>query len=185
MFIYKEEPYGTIERIKEFIEENGLSKEEFADLVGVTARSVSRWFSGTPIRKNNLVAISEKMGCDVEFLQCVQDYPTKNSRIKIKLSTLSIADRYLPMIQKIMRTTSQHFSYQIGFSGDSNTIRDTFVEGDIRYHYEALSPNNDGEMYYIFTFSDGKEVKKSEAETNDFVRDIMKFLSYQVINLGS
>ena len=61
MHIYKEEAYGTIERIKELMTLQNLTQERFAALVDVSPRSVTRWFSGTPIRKKNLITICDKV----------------------------------------------------------------------------------------------------------------------------
>lgn len=183
--IIKEESYGTIERIKELMDNRGLTQQAFADLIGVNIRSVTRWFSGTPIRKSNLAIIAEKMECDLAFLECTQDYPSiRKTGHRIKLSKLSVTDRYLPVIQKMMSTTTQRFTYNIDFSGEPyDVVQETFVEGNIRYHYETLQSDYNGEMFYWVTFADGMKVRKTEAEMNDFVNDIMKFISYRVASL--
>lgn len=184
--IIKEEPYGTIERIKELMDKRGLTQQAFADLIGVNIRSVTRWFSGTPIRKSNLATIAEKMECDVEFLECTQDIAKKNpSGHTVKLSPVSITDRYLPMIQKIMITTTQRFTYNIGFTGESyEIVQGAFIENNVRYHYETLHSTGNGEMFYWVTLSDGSRIKKTETEMKDFVNDIMKFISYKISNLS-
>lgn len=184
--IIKEEPYGTIERIKELMDKKGLTQQAFADLIGVNIRSVTRWFSGTPIRKSNLATIAEKMECDIGFLECSQDLARKNhSGHTVKLSSISVTDRYLPLIQKLTSNTTQHFTYGIGFTGESyEIVEGAFIENNVRYYYETLHSTGDGEMFYWITLSDGSRIKKTEAEMKDFVNDIMKFISYKISNLS-
>ena len=186
MYIYKEEAYGTIERIKELMTLQNLTQEKFADLVGVSPRSVTRWFSGTPIRKKNLITIAEKLECDIAFLECTQEYPNKEHHTTIKLSEPPLTDKYLPLIQQLMSTTTHRFS--VAFTpetGMNKTIQGTFIKGTTRYHYETIEPTYTGEIRYIVSLPNGKTIEKSETEMHDFVSEIMKYISYQVSTLDT
>jgi hypothetical protein len=75
--------------------------------------------------------------------------------------------------------------YTIGFTGESyEIVQGAFIENNVRYHYETLLSTGSGEMFYWVTLSDGRRIKKTEEEMKDFVKDIMKFISYKISNLS-
>lgn len=186
MIIYKEEHFGTIERLRELIKERDYSVDRLARESGVSNRTIRRWLSGetTTYRSSNLKSIAEVLECDLTYLRCEQNTPRKCGR-KIKLSDLSIVDRYLPKIQDLAKTTTQRFTYTIETSDTSEHIFGTFVEGETRYYYEDItSDNNDTTMiYYQVSVNGSDPIKKSEAEMNDFVKGIMKYISFEIEQL--
>lgn len=185
MIIVNSEKFGTIERIREWVSENGLTQQDLADKIEVNLRSVNRWFNnGAIIRRNNLLRIAEVMDCDVEYLECKQGTPRRSAGSRIRLSDLSIVDRYLPRIQDLMKSTSQRFEYSIGIDGGSaEQITGSFVEGDRRYYYEALESDQSGALYYEIRINDGEPIRKSEEEITDFVKGIMKYISFEIEQL--
>lgn len=185
MIIYKEEHFGTIERLRELMKERDYSIDRLARESGVSNRTIRRWFSGetTAYRSSNLKSIAEVLECDLTYLKCEQNTPRKCYR-KIKLSDLSIVDRYLPKIQDLAKTTTQRFTYTIKTSGTSEPIFGTFVEGDTRYYYEDItSDNDDTTLVYQVSVNGSDPIKKSEAEMNDFVKGIMKYISFEIEQL--
>ena len=183
MIIYKEEHFGTIERIKEWISDNGLTQQDLADRAEVTLRTVGRWFNeGAVIRRNNLIRIAEVMDCDLEYLECKQGSPKKSGGHKIKVETLSMVDRYLPKIRDLMSTTKQRFSYTLDCeaSGSGEIIQGSFIDGETRYYYEDLAPDYTGETIYKIRINGSEEIRKTESEIEDLVKEIMRFVSYEI-----
>lgn len=184
MIIQKVEHFGTPERIKEWIEAEGITREAFAERLGVDDRSIRRWFSGTKIRRNNLIKIAEVMDCDIEYLECKQGTPRRSSEIRIRLSDLSIVDRYLPKIHDLVKSTSQCFEYSIGAeSGSVEQISGSFIEGDCRYYYEDYLPEYTGKLFYKISINGSEPIQKSEEEMTDFVKGIMKYISFEIEQL--
>lgn len=182
MNIIKVEKYGTLERIAELREKKKMSQKTLAKESGITERSISRWKDGAIIRRSNLERIAEALDCDVEFLECKQDYPRiSESGKRIVLSPVSIIDRYLPKICDLMKNTAQRFEYRIEIDGKSpKMIVGSYIEGDTRYEYETIAPDYSGEIRYVISINGGDPIKKTEKEIEDFINGIMKFISFQV-----
>lgn len=187
MLIIKSEKYGTTERIKEWLSQNKKTQEEFAESVGVDPRTVNRWFNGAQIRRNNLKKIADVMECDVEFLQCTQDIPKRKPGHKIKLSRENDFDniyKYLWRISELMNGTTKQFKINYDFKNKTYDVyEDTFIEGDTRYYYEAISPNYDGDVVYYISINGEKPIEKTEVEIKEFVKRIMKFISFEIEQL--
>lgn len=198
MNIIREEKFGTLERIEQWIIDEGLTQEEFEERTGVTNRTLRRWkkereerikkgiTKGVEISQNSLKKIAQAMQCDIEYLECKQNTPKKITAHHMKLSELSIVDRYLPKIQHLVETTSQNFTYSIGATSDSyETIIDSFIDGETRYYYEDIVPNCNSttSIYYQVSVNGADPVKKTEAEMNDFVKGIMKYISFEIEQL--
>ena len=184
MHIYKEETFGTIERLRELMKDRGYTQDRLAKEADIDVRSIRRWFAGSKIRKNNLSRVAEILDCDLAYLECTQDTPKKSKGTQIRLADLSIVDRYLPKIQELVKTTTQRFTYTIGTDGDtSDVIQGTFIDGAIRYYYEDLICNHDGAIYYEISVNGSDPVKRTPDEMADFVKGIMKYISFEVEQL--
>lgn len=60
----------TIETIKNELKRQKISQKEFANLIGKTERSVSRWLTGTqPIKPSQLLKIKEVLNLDAETFE--------------------------------------------------------------------------------------------------------------------
>lgn len=180
MNIYKTEKYGTLERIAELLENHGITQKDLADKTGISERSISRWKTGTPIRRSNLERIAEVLECDVEFLECTQDTPRKKTGSKMKLSVLP-TEKYLPKIQELIKTTTQRFEYSIEVSGNpAEMITGSYIEGDTRYYYETLAPTHEGDLVYKISVNGADPVEKTESEMMNFIKSVMKFISFEI-----
>ena len=187
MYISNGIPYGQIERIQELmtikIDENGkqgITQEKLASAIGVDKSNVNKWFKkGVKIRTKNLSKIAEYLNCDLEFLTCKQPYPRKTTtQIKIPINKTDI---YLHKLKDLMSTTNN--SFDINYNISSNTYdvyKGYIVENDIKYPYECISQNYDGEESYTFTTNKGDNIVLTVQETQDFVNDILKYISYRL-----
>ena len=189
MVIVKEEHFGTLERINEWIQENKLSQDRFAKLIEVNVSTVRRWNNnGMEIRRSNLQRIAEVMDCDIEYLECTQDYPRRSGRSggsRIKLPALSLVDKYLPKIQDLLATTTQRFTYEIDpeETGDYTIEEGSFIQGDTRYYYEDHLVGYTGEIFYKISINRSEPIRKSEAEIEAFVKSILKYVSFEIKQL--
>lgn len=184
MLIIKSEKYGTIERIKEWLSQNKITHEKFAEEIGVDSRSVTRWLNGTQIRQSNLKKIAEVMDCDVDFLKCTQNYPKKFKSHKIKLSNDDKFHKYLWRIRDLMSDTNEKMNFTINFKGETlETYVGTFIEGDTRYYFEDISPNYDSEIIYNVSINGEDPIEKTEEEIKAFVNRIIKFISFEIEQL--
>lgn len=185
MEIQREEHFGTVERIREWKENSGITWEQFADRVGVSYKGVKRWInkkSPTPIRAKNLAKIAEVMDCDIEYLECKQNSPRKK---KISLIPLSSVDRYLPKIQALMDSTAYRFTY--GFDpvrlSEGEEIEGSFIEGETKYHYTDYVFDYEGSIDYIISVNGSGPVRVSEAKMESFVRSVVKTISREIKQL--
>ena len=190
MEILREEHFGTIERIREWKNESGITWEQFADLVGVSYKGVKRWTNKkapTPIRAKNLAKIADVMDCDVEYLECKQNEPRRSAGHKITLSGLSRADRYLPKIQRLMAGTNYRFTYKYDLSetqGEAEEIEGSFIDGDTRYYYRDIERSSSiGSVNYMISVNGSEAVLISEDEMESFVNGVMKYISKEITNL--
>lgn len=188
MEIIREEHFGTIERIREWKNETGITWEQFADLVGVSYKGVKRWTNKkapTPIRSKNLAKIAEVMDCDVEYLECKQNFP-KRSAGKIPLIPLSSVDRYLPKIRALMSSTASRFDYKYDpmLTGQGEEIEGSFIEGETRCYYTDTVFNNEvSDLYYLVSVNGSEPIRVSEARIEAFVRRIMRMVSREIEDL--
>ncbi len=191
MHIYKQENYGQLERIKElmnnYIDSNGkkgITQEKLAFSIGVDKSNVNKWFNkGVSIRKSNLIKIANILDCDVEFLTCQQNCPRKSNPSKIKLSELSFTEKYLIKLEELVKSTTSRFSYRVGWEvADGEIYYDTFIDGETKYYYEDIS-SEFGNMYYEISINGSEYKKKTLEEMNDFVKSIMKYISYEINQL--
>lgn len=61
--------YNINVRITELLSESGITPEQFARDVGVSARTVSQWLNhATNISFNNLLKICARLNCSIDFL---------------------------------------------------------------------------------------------------------------------
>lgn len=186
MVIVKEEHFGTLERINEWIQENKLSQDRFAKLIEVNVSTVRRWNNnGMEIRRSNLQRIAEVMDCDIEYLECNQDYPKRAGGSKIKLPALSLVDKYLPKIQDLLATTTQRFTYVIDpeETGDYTIEEGSFIQGDTRYYYEDHLVNYTGEIFYKISINGSEPIRRSEAQVETFIKGILKYISFEIEQL--
>lgn len=185
MYIYKEEHFGTIERILEWQNQRNISTDDLAALFEVNERTIRRWKKGTPIRRSNLERIAQAMDVDLEYLECKQNTPKRGHGHKMKLfNDLSVGEKYLPRIADLVEKTPQRFT----FSGEYDTDRvevceDSFIDGDTRYYYEDAYPVYTGERYYNICINGGEPIRLECSEVDDFVNGIMKFVCYQIEQL--
>lgn len=180
MYIFREEHFGTIERIQELMQDKGYTQERLALETDINVRSIRRWKTGTKIRKSNLERIAFALNCDVEYLECTQNYPRKENQ-KIKLSVPSFTDRYLYKIQTLLESTNKHFIVRPVFDPVRyKVITDTFIDGETRYYYETTEAEEYRPLTYSISINGGEYFIKSKEEMDDFVKGIMKFISYQV-----
>lgn len=183
MLITKSEKYGTIERIKEWLSQNKITQEKFAEEIGVDPRTINRWFNGSQIRRSNLEKIADVMECDVEFLQCTQDQPRKSVGHKIKLYPDSFHER-LWRIKELMEDSDGKIVFQIKFKSNTYEVYEgTYIRGDTRYYFENVSPNYDGDIVYHVSINGGRPIEKTEEEIKDFVNRIIKFISFELEQL--
>lgn len=147
----------------------------------LTIRSLSRWISGeVKPTKQNLARTADVLNCDIEFLTCEQDYPRKSNSTKIKLSDLSLTEKYLRKLEELMKTTTSCFSFRIGWDIVGGEVySDTFVDGQTKYYYEDIKSEY-GKMYYEISVNGGEYKKKTPEEMDDFVKSIMKYISYEI-----
>ena len=190
MEILREEHFGTIERIREWKNESGITWEQFADLVGVSYKGVKRWTNKkapTPIRSKNLAKIAGVMNCDVEYLECKQNEPRRSTGHKITLSSLSRADRYLPKIQRLMAGTTYRFTYKYDLretTGEVQEIEGSFVDGETRYYYRDIERSSElRSINYLISVNGSEPVRISEDEMESFVNGVMKYISKEITNL--
>lgn len=190
MEILREEHFGTIERIREWKNESGITWEQFADLVGVSYKGVKRWTNKkapTPIRAKNLAKIADVMNCDVEYLECKQNEPRRSTGHKITLSSLSRADRYLPKIQRLMAGTTYRFTYKYDLretTGEVQEIEGSFVDGETRYYYRDIERSSElRSINYLISVNGSEPVRISEDEMESFVNGVMKYISKEITNL--
>ena len=185
MYIYQMEDFGTIDRIKEWIQEQPerITQEKFAEMIDVNSRNVRNWFNGTAsIRRKNLTKIAEVMDCDVEYLECKQNAPRRSTGVRIRLSDLSLSDRALDHVRSLYEATGRSLKISIvpGDAG-SEVVTDSFIDGDKRYYYEDL--DRAGEIRYKIQ-ADGREpVERSESEVEEFCKNVMKYLSFAIDDL--
>lgn len=186
MNIYKTEHFGTIERIEDLRQEKGYTQEQLAEKASIDVRSIRRWKSGTKIRKSNLSRIAKVLDCDLEYLECTQATP-RNGTHTIKLSMLSFTDRYLYKIQSLVQSTNKRFSVGINIGSESGKWKEvsgSFVDGDTRYYYEDVETDESGEISYTISINGGECITKTQAEMDEFVKDIMKFITYKIDQLN-
>ena len=190
MEILREEHFGTIERIREWKNESGITWEQFAALVGVSYKGVKRWTNKkapTPIRAKNLAKIADVMNCDVEYLECKQNEPRRSTGHKITLSGLSRADRYLPKIQRLMAGTNYRFTYKYDLSetqGEAEEIDGSFIDGETRYYYRDIERSSElRSINYLISVNGSEPVRISEDEMESFVNGVMKYISKEITNL--
>lgn len=190
MEILREEYFGTIERIREWKNESGITWEQFADLVGVSYKGVKRWTNKkapTPIRAKNLAKIADVMNCDIEYLECKQNEPRRSAGHKITLSGLSRADRYLPKIQRLMAGTNYRFTYKYDLretTGEVQEIEGSFIDGDTRYYYRDIERSSElRNINYLISVNGSEPVRISEDEMESFVNGVMKYISKEITNL--
>ncbi len=190
MEIVREEHFGTIERIREWKNESGITWEQFADLVGVSYKGVKRWTNKkapTPIRSKNLAKIAGVMNCDVEYLECKQNEPRRSAGHKIRLSSLSLADRYLPKIQALMEGTNYRFTYKYDLSetqGEAEEIEGSFIDGETKYYYRDIERSSSiGSVNYMISVNGSEEVRISEDEMEIFVKGVLKYISKEITDL--
>ena len=191
MYIYAEEEYGQLERIKElmaeFVDSNGkkgMTQEKLALAIDVDKGNVNKWFKkGVKIRRSNLEKIAEVLNCDVEFLTCEQNYPRKNNLPKILLSSVSYREKYLNFLKELLKTKSIRFDYSVGWDiTNSEIYTGTFVDGETRYYYEDIETEY-GEMYYNISIDGGEKKRKTPEEMDTFINSIVKFISYEINQL--
>lgn len=186
MEIQREEHFGTVERIREWKENSGITWEQFADRVGVSYKGVKRWInkkSPTPIRAKNLAKIAEVMDCDIEYLECKQNTPRRSSGHKIKLSELSTVERYLPRIQALLETTTARFTYKLDPEelAHGEEIEGSFIDGDTKYHYtDYVFDKEISEIYYQVSINGAEPVRVSEQRLETVVKSIMKRISKEI-----
>lgn len=187
MEILREEHFGTTDRIREWKTENGVTWEQFADLVGVSYKGVRRWLNKktpTPIRKKNLAKIAEVMDCDIEYLECKQSTPRKSS--KISLVPISTLDRYLPKIQALMEMTDTSFTYKYDpeLIVHGNEIEGFFIEGETKYYYlDYVFDNEISEIFYQVCINGSGPVRISEQRMKLFVVSILRKIAKEIENL--
>lgn len=191
MDIYKEVHFGTVERIREWKEnkkENGkyITWEQFAVLVGVSMKTVKRWFkknSPAPIKQKYFAKIAEVMDCDIEYLECKQNTPRRSSGHSIKLSELSTVERYLPRIQALLETTTARFTYKLDPEelAHGEEIEGSFIDGDTKYHYtDYVFDKEISEIYYQVSINGAEPVRVSEQRLETVVKSIMKRISKEI-----
>ena len=189
MNIYKEEYFGTAERIREWKTEREITWDNFAEQVGVSYKTVKRWFnkkSPAPIKKKYFEQIAEIMDCDIEYLECKQNYPRRSSNHKIKLSPVSLVDKYLPKVRDLMSTTKQRFNYEYDpeFTDHGEEIDGYFIEGEYKYYYtDYVFDNELTEMFYRVSVNGSEPVRLSEATLEAFVKRVMRTISKEVEDL--
>ncbi|MCD7802366.1 MAG: helix-turn-helix domain-containing protein [Clostridiales bacterium] len=185
MYIYKEEHFGTIERILEWQNQRNISTDDLAALFEVNERTIRRWKKGTPIRRSNLERIAQVMDVDLEYLECKQNTPRRRESHKMKLfDQLSAGEKYLPRIAKLVERTPQRFIFSGGYDLDNVEIIDgSFIDGDTRYYYEDAAPTYTGERYYNICINGSEPIRLECSEIDDFVNGIMKFICYQIEQL--
>lgn len=189
MNIYKEEYFGTAERIREWKTEREITWDNFAEQVGVSYKTVKRWFnkkSPAPIKKKYFEQIAEIMDCDIEYLECKQNYPRRSSNHKIKLSPVSLVDKYLPKVRDLMSTTKQRFNYEYDpeFTDHGEKIDGYFIDGEYKYYYEDYVFDNEvSEIFYRVSVNGSEPVRLSEATLEAFVKRVMRTISKEVEDL--
>lgn len=185
MVIVKEEHFGTLERINEWIQENKLSQDRFAKLIEVNVSTVRRWNNnGMEIRRSNLQRIAEVMDCDIEYLECTQDYPRRSKGSRMKVSHRNFTDKYLHKIQDLLSTTTKRFTYTLDFESEGGSIVEgSFIDGETRYFYEDYEPDYTGEVFYKISINGSEPIRKTEAEVETFVKGIMKYISFEIEQL--
>jgi transcriptional regulator with XRE-family HTH domain len=180
------EPFGTVERIREWKDQSGMTWEQFAEAVGVSYKGVRRWLdknNPTLIRKKNLERIAEVMDCDIEYLECKQNAPRRSNGHRIKLSELSMIERYLPRIQALLETTTARFTYKLDPEelAHGEEIEDSFIDGDTKYHYtDYVFDKEVSEIFYQVSINGAEPVRVSEQRLETIVRSIMKRISKEI-----
>ncbi len=193
MDIYKEERFGTVERIKEWFYEKkkteSMTLKDFSDRVDVNIRSVSRWFNDenpTKISHRHLADIAEVMNCDIEYLECKQNYPRRSMDHKNKLSPVSLVDKYLPKVRDLMSTTKQRFNYEYDpeLIAHGEEIDGYFIEGETKYHYkDHVFENEVSEIFYRVSVNGSEPIRLSEATLEAFIKRVMRTISKEVEDL--
>ena len=183
MQIIDTEPFGTVERIRDWKDQSGMTWEQFAEAVDVSYTGVRRWLNKnnpTPIRKKNLERIAEVMDCDIEYLECKQSWPRRSSGHRIKLSELSMVERYLPGIRALLETTTARFTYKLELS-HGKKIEDSFIDGETKYHYIDYDFDKEvSEIFYQVSINGAEPVRVSEQRLETMVKSIMKKISKEI-----
>ena len=69
-------------KIKELREENGISVQKLADIIGINPRTIFRWEANmSEITHGNLVALADFFGCTTDELLGRENYGTGNIEI--------------------------------------------------------------------------------------------------------
>ncbi len=189
MNIYKEEYFGTAERIRDWKTERKITWDNFAKQVDVSYKTVKRWFnkkSPAPIKKKYFEQIAEIMECDIEYLECKQNYPRRSMDHKIKLSPVSLVDKYLPKIRDLMSTTKQRFNYEYDpeLIDHGEEIDGYFIDGEYKYYYtDYVFDNEVSEIFYRVSVNGSEPIRLSEATLEAFVKRVMRTISKEVEDL--
>lgn len=192
MEIYKEEHFGTGERILELRTKKGLTQDELAGMVDtpmldperpLSSKTIRRWEKGVSSPKRRINKLAEALDCDVEYLECKQNTPRRSSGHKIKLSKLSMVERYLPKIQALLETTTARFTYKLDPEElvHGEEIEGSFIDGDTKYHYtDYVFDKEVLEIYYQVSINGAEPVRVSEQRLETIVRSIMKRISKEI-----
>lgn len=192
MEIYKEEHFGTGERILELRTRKGLTQDELAGMVDtpmldperpLSSKTIRRWEKGISSPKRRIEKLAEVLDCDVEYLECKQNVPRRSSGHKIKLSKLSMIERYLPKIRAILETTTARFTYTLDpvEAGHFEEVEDWFIDGDTKYHYtDYVFDKEVLEIYYQVSINGAEPVRVSEQRLETMVKSIMKKISKEI-----
>lgn len=190
MHIIKSVPYGQMERIKELMKnkidpktKKCITQEKLASAIGVDKSNVNKWFKqGVKIRKNNLLKIAEYLNCDLEFLTCEQDIPRKSKGSKIKLAS-NKTELCLYTLKQFLTYKKHSFDYNFYAESDTYDVYEGYyVEDNVKYIYEAISENYDGEHGYIFNFNN-ENIKVSSEKATKFIDDIESYIAFKIIEL--
>ena len=195
MHIYKTEYFGLIERIEEIMNrrygEGKWTQKMISEGADISENTISKWFSNKgnrtmpKIRKSNLQLIANYLDCDVEYLECKQNYPWKKEKgKKFKVKTpVSLSEKYLNKLEELMKTTTYRFSYRIAWESVGGEVyTGTFIDGDTKYYYENIETEY-GEMYYEISVNGSEYKKKTPEEMDDFVKGILKYIAYELSQL--
>ncbi len=102
------------EKIKEKVEERGVTQKAFASAIGMTARNLERFFERSDISINQLVKASEFLNFDFVSLYIENSPHGKNIPQIVKEDSVNY------------QIKSKDISVQISISGDIETISKNF-----------------------------------------------------------
>ena len=190
--VFKFEYYGTGKRIKELIEDEYKTQPVFVEkfnedpTYSLNIRNLSKWIGEeTEPRKRNLLRVAELLDCDIEYLECKQNY-RRNSTGKRKpfIFKPTKLESFLRNIKEIVNTESYSFDFRPDFKRlDYEVCEDYFIEGNYKFYYYSFNDVYDDEWSYEFKINDSPWIKLSEDRLKELVTRVERYIRFEIEQL--